>query len=76
MSDTGITEDQLFGEGDVAMEVTVVEGILEPSVTFTDVAKYSRFRYESERTKTPRSKKCNNLDHSEDYKNLGTLKVN
>ena len=80
VTETGISEDQLFGEGDVAMEVTVEEGpdisgFLEPTVTFTEVAKYSRFRYESERTKVQKSMKCKNLDHAEGYKNLGTIKV-
>ena len=76
VTETGISEDQLFGEGDVAMEVEVVEGIFEPTVKFTEVAKYSRFRYESERTKVQKSMKCKNLDHAEGYKNLGTIKVN
>ena len=62
------------------MEVTVeegpdIEGILEQKVTFIEVDKYSRFRYESERSKAPRSAKGKNLDRSEDYKNLGTVKV-
>lgn len=78
-------DDQLFGEGvPVAMEVTVVEGqadsmegFLDPKVSFTDVAKYSRFRYQSERpSKTAvRSTKGKNGDHADDYKSLGTVKV-
>ena len=72
-------DDQLFGEG-VAMEVTVeesqMEGFLEPKITFTEVAKYSRFRYESERSsKTQRSTKGKNLDTADEYKSLGTIKV-
>lgn len=71
-------DDQLFGEG-IALEVTVeesqMEALLEPKVAFTDVAKYSRFRYESERAKTQRPPKGRNTEQAEDYKSLGTVKI-
>ena len=71
-------DDQLFGGG-VAMEVTVeesqIENFLEPKIMFTEVAKYSRFRYESERTKTQRVTKGRTADQADDCKSLGTIKV-
>ena len=70
-------DDALFGEG-VAMEVTVEDnlaGFLEPKVTFEDMAHYSRYRYESERSKTPRSSKNKISDPADDYKSLGIVKV-
>ena len=71
-------DEELFGEG-VAMEVTVeesqMEGFLEPKISFTDVAKYSRFRYESERSKGTKPGKNKMTDPTDDYKSLGTVKV-